>query len=85
MSAVRKLTIWEAPDALSVGLRSLPAANDNAFQAQDDARENSRLGIFVSAHTSLLACEPANDGIAAEEFQTQRRTAAEPGITGKEC
>jgi RHS repeat-associated protein len=84
MSAARKLTSWEEPDAQRVGLRSLPPANDNANPALDDARENSRLGIFFFAHTSLLAREPANDGIAAAKSEAPRRTTAEPGITGKE-
>jgi RHS repeat-associated protein len=84
MSAARKLTIWEEADAQRVGLRNSSAANDNAVQALDDARENSRLGIFVFPHTSLPASEPANDGIAAAKSEALRRSAAEPGITGKE-
>jgi RHS repeat-associated protein len=84
MGAARKLTIWEGLEALSVGLQSVPAANDNSIRVLAVAGENSRLGIFVFAHTSLPACEPANDGIAAEKSEEQRITAAEPGITGKE-
>jgi RHS repeat-associated protein len=84
MSAARRLTNWEAPRPLGISLQKSRAANDNAVQALDDARENSRLGIFVSAHTSLPACEPANDGIAAAKSEAPRRNASEPGITGKE-
>jgi RHS repeat-associated protein len=84
MSAAQKLTTWEALRTPGISLQKSRAANENAVQALDDARENSRLGISVFTYASLRACEPAIDGIAAAKSEAQRKVAPEPGITGKE-